>query len=926
MKSRLNVSDFLGALALSVLFSGASAMTARADDATTSYISGARDLFGKNDLRGAEIQLRNALRRSPKNGEARLLLARVYLRGGAPNTAEAELIVAAQVGVAEARIAPLRAEALYDEGRIGDLLKLIPPGNRPASNESTVRTYRGLAELSLGDTVHAQTDFDNAIKLDGRSPGPRIGMARLYLIKRQLPAAEAMVDGALRQSPKNSDALDVKGIILIAKGDAIGGLARLDASLASNPDNALLDRANGLIGRNQLDKADADIRRVLSVAPESGTANFLSALVNARRGKLQDADAALEKLRPIMEQLPEAYFLAAVVKYNLEQLEQAEAFARRYIAQRPDNAEAYELLGSIALRRGDAAEAVETLEQAYKLAPNDTNAIGLLAEAHMANGDTDKAMVLLDKAVQSQPRDSRLRTQRALGQFASGEESRSLEELANVFQGGKGNSLAGPPLVLSALRVGKIDLASTTAERLVQQDPNNLFNQQLLGVVRMSQHNYAAAEGIFRAALAKSQDLTAARDNLATIYLETNRTDAAQKLYASRLTAVPSDLASAEALARVDVTRKDYNGAIAVLQAAQNAIADNPAPSLGIVELYAQQKKWTEAIRLANSIAVQFTSTEQIYDVLGSVYIASGDARTGVATFKRAVDAFPNSARMWERYAAALANAKDFASALDSLSKAVALDPGNLPYKGELVSLTYQAKGTDAALAAANAMGQGNRNDPVVDILEKQGKRDAAITLLQKVQAANPTVAVLLRLCGLYQESGAIASAVSLASNWVKSHPEDYVARLMLAEFYEASKNFDLAQTNFEQLAAQRPSDPVVLNNLAWLYSRKNDPRALKLAQKAHELAPDSPSISDTLGWIMTNQNDAANGLKLLQTAVAANPDDPTIGFHYAVGLSRTNKVGEARIVLQKILHGNVEFEEKPAAEALMKRLGPAGK
>ena len=70
MKSRLNVSDFLGALALSVLFSGASAMTARADDATTSYISGARDLFGKNDLRGAEIQLRNALRRSPKNGEA----------------------------------------------------------------------------------------------------------------------------------------------------------------------------------------------------------------------------------------------------------------------------------------------------------------------------------------------------------------------------------------------------------------------------------------------------------------------------------------------------------------------------------------------------------------------------------------------------------------------------------------------------------------------------------------------------------------------------------------------------------------------------------------------------------------------------------------------------------------------------------------
>ncbi|MGN6514752.1 MAG: XrtA/PEP-CTERM system TPR-repeat protein PrsT [Rhizomicrobium sp.] len=892
-----------------------------------SYIASARQHLKQNDYRGAEIELRNALRDDPKNSEARVMLAKLYLDGGAPNMAIAELLMARQAGTPEWVVAPMQAEALYNRGRIGDLLKTVLPGKRPAHAESIVRTYRGLSQLSLGALGRAQADFTDAIKLDPNAAKPKVALARLYMVKQQPKNAEALVDSVLKQHPKDSDALDVKGVILSMRGDIGGGLVRFNQALAVDPDNlhATLDRASAYVSRNQLDKASADVQRVLDNTPESATANYISALISARRGKLQDADTKLQKLRDVMEQMPEAYFLAAIVKYNLNQLEQAEAFIRRFIAQRPGNSKGYELLGSIALRRGDAELASEMLKQAVKLAPSDVSAIGLLAEAEMARGNTEAAMALLNESISKQPNNTQLLTQRALGHMALGEEGQSLVELSQIYRNGKGNPLAGPPLVISALKAGKIDIASATAERLVQQDPENVFNQQLLGIVRMSQHNFPVAEEIFKKVLQKSPNLTAARKDLATIYVDTNRIAEAKKLFSDRLAADPSDFGSAEALADISIRQKDYAGAIAVFQTAQSAMANNPAPSVAILGIYARQKRWADAKRLANSIAAQFPNTEQLFDVLGTLYIQSGDIKTGVDTYKRATTSYPTSAHLWERYAAALAVAKNYPDSLDAISRAIALDPKEDSYKGELVSLTYQAKGADAALAAANAVQADSASSAATlqaaDILEKQGKRGDAIALLQKALTARPSASVLLRLVGLYQDAGTLQPAIGLMTAWLKGHPEDLVIQLMLAESYGAVGAYDQAQANFEQLAVRRPSDAVILNNLAWLYARKNDPRALSIAQKAHQLAPDTPAISDTLGWILTSRNDAANGVKYLQSAVAAAPNDPSINFHYAVALSKLGKNDEARLVLQKILHGNQQFGERAAAEDLLKKV-----
>src|SRR6266852_385957 len=97
---------------------GALAAPSEAD----SYVQSAQALIQKNDLKGAEIQLRNAIQKAPTDAAIRLQLAEVYIRLGNNSAAEAELLVAKQRGAAPERLAMLLAEVMYRNGENGELL------------------------------------------------------------------------------------------------------------------------------------------------------------------------------------------------------------------------------------------------------------------------------------------------------------------------------------------------------------------------------------------------------------------------------------------------------------------------------------------------------------------------------------------------------------------------------------------------------------------------------------------------------------------------------------------------------------------------------------------------------------------------------------------------------------------------------------
>jgi Flp pilus assembly protein TadD len=99
------------------------------------------------------------------------------------------------------------------------------------------------------------------------------------------------------------------------------------------------------------------------------------------------------------------------------------------------------------------------------------------------------------------------------------------------------------------------------------------------------------------------------------------------------------------------------------------------------------------------------------------------------------------------------------------------------------------------------------------------------------------------------------------------------------------------------------PTDnPIVLNNLAWIYLETGDERALEMARLADQAAPKNPDIEDTLGWVLVENGAAGEGLSYLRASARARPQNATIQYHLGVAYQRVGDSEGARGALKKAL------------------------
>src|SRR5262249_48641210 len=133
----------------------------------------------------------------------------------------------------------------------------------------------------------------------------------------------------------------------------------------------------------------------------------------------------------------------------------------------------------------------------------------------------------------------------------------------------------------------------------------------------------------------------------------------------------------------------------------------------------------------------------------------------------------------------------------------------------------------------------------------------------------------------------------------------------------------DGALAQYGRLLAERPDDPLPLNEVALLYQAAGDPRAAATAEKAYRLAPQSAMIADTFGWILLQQGDTERSISLLrQAASAGDAVPPAVHYHLAVALDKAGQHEEAKRVLGDLLQSSASFEERPQAQQLMQKLG----
>lgn len=188
-------------------------------------------------------------------------------------------------------------------------------------------------------------------------------------------------------------------------------------------------------------------------------------------------------------------------------------------------------------------------------------------------------------------------------------------------------------------------------------------------------------------------------------------------------------------------------------------------------------------------------------------------------------------------------------------------------------------------------------------VLGAMGRYDRALAAFARGLSAAPQDPALLRAASLAaarlgQDAAALGHARA-AAGLPGATPDD---RIRLASLLERTDGRAEAAALYREVLADDPRNWLALNNLAHLLTETAPDEAVSLAERAVALAPDVPTLRDTLGWaqLKAGRLDGA-----ARTFEAMRTDAPEAALPaYRLGLVRLEqgKASEARSLLQQAL------------------------
>ena len=114
----------------------------------------------------------------------------------------------------------------------------------------------------------------------------------------------------------------------------------------------------------------------------------------------------------------------------------------------------------------------------------------------------------------------------------------------------------------------------------------------------------------------------------------------------------------------------------------------------------------------------------------------------------------------------------------------------------------------------------------------------------------------------------------------------------------------------------------LVITKTAWLIANEENGdlgEAMRLALIAKGKFPDSPHITNTLGWIYYKRKSYDLALSQFEYAVNERPDQPSFRYYLALALRAKGKMIEAKEELARCLEKDADFPEREEAEKLLK-------
>ena len=539
----------------------------------------------QNDIKGAEAVLLKACEAAPRSADAHRNLAEFYISLRRLPEADAKLRRALE-------LAPDNDQALMDLARLQLTL-----GDKAAAEQNFKRLsaspgYRSVYGIFLFETgrrEEALGQFERAFAAETSDRSIRTQLVTAYLSLNRTPDAKKILEQALKNNDKDTD--------------------------------ALLQRAEIYLKEKNVDRAEADVNRVLKLVPTSGEVHYLLAKVYQASGRTpiyrQEMAKALQlnaALLPVRVELAQALLQTKEGRAALDLLAEAPEAQRTstpWLAQR--NWTLWAMGDMAEMRRGiddglSRERSMEFLIQdgLWKLRAN--NAKGARAS--------------LEEALRSNPADLR-----------------ALEALRQTYIAEK-----NAPMALQKVK------------EYASQQPKAAAVQDFLGMLLMASGDIKRARTAFT--VARDIDPTLISTDLSLVQLDAaeGKIEDARKKLVTILASNSGNITARRWLGNVDVMRGDTNGAIEHFQQVVAADPNDAQASNNLAYLLAEHRNDNDtALKFAQKAVELNPTTPEFCDTLGWILYRKGVYGTAVKYLEQA-DARSENA-IW-KYHLAMAYAK----------------------------------------------------------------------------------------------------------------------------------------------------------------------------------------------------------------------------------------------------------------------------
>lgn len=894
------------------------------------FVASGRAFLDKRDFPAAIIQLKNAVQHDTSSGEARYWLGVALRRAGDAPSAEIELRKAAAAGYTPDLVLPELVATLLELGQFDKALVEAEKANvTSARARADLLAAQATASLAASKVDDAKRFAAEAVTTDPSSPAPQIVRAKLLLLDRKVDEAQRVVVDALEKTPDDYEALRMRADLLLARGNVKEAIAAYDRVIAVRPTgvSTYLTLIPTLIRERDIAGAETRLASLRKVAGGAPGTRYLEALVAYAKG---DRNTAREAVRQVLktgaDYLP-ALLLAGTVEHDLGNYVVAEDLLRKVSVAVPNDLRSRRLLVSTYLQSNQLKKAREAVTALLKLDPDSAETNVLAGRVATASREPAKAAEYFQKAVAKDPSNATSRTLLGAADMLQGNVQRGVAELEAASAANADRIEADVALIRYFMEHKQLDKAAQALDALAKKQPNNPQTANLRGGLLLSKGDIAGARKAFEAALALQPTFTPAATNLATLDLRDKKPEAAMDRYRSILA---KDSKQTDAALMLAILLQRNGGKPTevdkVLNEAVSAAPSNVQVRLALITRYLQTDRKKEALEAAQQALAAVPDDSRLLATMGRVQMANGEHTQAATTFGKLAALEPQNVDPLVRQASAYAANRDFMSARSVLNKAIDLQPDNVMLRAALVDLGLSEQKPDAAIADARAM---QKRWPKASagyiaeaaVLMNQKRPQEAEALLRSATRSVEDTGTALQLFSLLLKTNRAAEAEKFAADWVASRPKDAALAAAAGEDSLARQDYTTAVRWYRAALKARPSNPILLNNLAWALGQLKDPQALATAEKARTLAPNNAAIIDTIGWLQLQQGNADAAVTTLTRAVSLAPGAAPVRINLARALIAAGRKDDAKEQLQAIAGLTAPQTIKDEAEKLLDSL-----